>query len=422
MGDTETCANPGCNEPGIHKCSACKTTHYCGPICQTADWSHHKVECPGHLRKVGMAHLEKARTFNQGNNWLQTLRYADLALTKLKQLKDRSLASIEVLDDALGNKFDALNFMNRNKEVRLYIMIFPDYMTYGPLFPHFPSFYLHIHPHPLLLFSHALSSLFQALDCATERYNMWAMTNIRNPRTIESSFPLIDSLIENKEFVQAQLIASTVYDMAMHPTNHDIPEYLQQPLLALASHYLTSATCNLAQSGGIPPEEKQKVGKGTIVLARKALEMHTQLHGAESEHALNSQGLLARVLTCFNDNDNDDDEAIRLYEQVIAIRIRLEGSSTVNVAANTRNLGNVYVKRANRAMAANDLDRCLPNWVLAAPCYSEAVRIYRAINLVDDANHVQRMVTHAEERIRDIRIEIIARATATLPPAAANRG
>ena len=75
-----TCSNPGCDQPGTKQCSACKTTPYCGPICQTADWTHHKEECPGHLRKVGMAHLEKALGFHRQRNWHQTLRHADLWL------------------------------------------------------------------------------------------------------------------------------------------------------------------------------------------------------------------------------------------------------------------------------------------------------------------------------------------------------
>ena len=63
--EPKTCSNPGCNQPGTSACSACKTTNYCGPICQTADWAHHKEECPGHLRKVGKAYLTKATAFAQ---------------------------------------------------------------------------------------------------------------------------------------------------------------------------------------------------------------------------------------------------------------------------------------------------------------------------------------------------------------------
>ena len=49
--------------------------------------SLHKEECPGHLRKMGMAHLEKATGFDREQNWMQSLRYAELALAKLKQFK-----------------------------------------------------------------------------------------------------------------------------------------------------------------------------------------------------------------------------------------------------------------------------------------------------------------------------------------------
>ena len=108
-----TCANPGCDQPGTNQCSACKTTPYCGPICQTADWAHHKEECPGHLLKVGMANFEKAQGFHLEQNWPQTLRHADLAATKLKKLKDRP---VEDIDEALGMKYDALNFMGRHSE------------------------------------------------------------------------------------------------------------------------------------------------------------------------------------------------------------------------------------------------------------------------------------------------------------------
>ena len=109
----ETCANPRCDQPGTNKCSACKTTPYCGPICQTADWPHHKEECPGHLRKVGMANLTKAREFHDANNYPQLLHHADLAATKLKQLKDRP---VEDIDKAMNFKFNALNMMNRQRE------------------------------------------------------------------------------------------------------------------------------------------------------------------------------------------------------------------------------------------------------------------------------------------------------------------
>ena len=86
-----TCSNPGCSEPGINKCSLCKITPYCGPICQTADWPGHREECPGHLRKMGMAHFEKARGFNRARNFEQTFRFSwrIVLLHSLKPLMKR---------------------------------------------------------------------------------------------------------------------------------------------------------------------------------------------------------------------------------------------------------------------------------------------------------------------------------------------
>ena len=111
--DMETCACPGCDQPGTNRCSACKTTFYCGPKCQTADWPLHKEECPGHLRKIGMANLEKAKGFCGVNNYPQALRYSDLAATKLKQIKDRP---VEHIDEAMRCKFNALNMMGRHRD------------------------------------------------------------------------------------------------------------------------------------------------------------------------------------------------------------------------------------------------------------------------------------------------------------------
>ena len=85
--ETCTCSNPGCDQLGTNRCSACKTTICCGPICQTADWMHHKEECPGHLHKVGLASLVKAKEFHRQQNWVQTLRFCTLATIKFKQMK-----------------------------------------------------------------------------------------------------------------------------------------------------------------------------------------------------------------------------------------------------------------------------------------------------------------------------------------------
>ena len=109
----ETCANPGCDQPGKNKCSGCKTTPYCGPICQKNHWSIHKESCDGSLRKMGMAHLDKARGFHRDHNWAQTLHYSDLAAKKLMQQKDRPL---EAISDALDFKCVALGFLGRYNE------------------------------------------------------------------------------------------------------------------------------------------------------------------------------------------------------------------------------------------------------------------------------------------------------------------
>ena len=351
-----TCSNPGCDQPaGSKKCGACGTTPYCGPICQTADWPHHKEECQGHLLKVGKGHIDKAKGFNR-LNWPQTLRHADLALTKLKQLKDqRSLATIQILDQAMTCKFDALNFMGRAKE---------------------------------------------SLECATERYNMWATNFMRNPGMIEAAFALIPSLIHNKEFSHAHLIAGTVYEMTTHPETNNIPDDKQQSLLATAAHNLARSTIYLAKAGGIPPEEKQKAGEEAIMLARKSVELHTQLHGSESIEVSVDMGTLARALDHFN--DVDDDEVLHLFAKAISIICRVEGSASVNVAVGEDNLARAYGNRAKRAMAADDLVRVLANWELSLPHYREAARLFRAVNHMEKADEASANAAGAEQNIKNM--------------------
>ena len=109
----ETCANPGCSEPGTNKCASCKITPYCGPICQTAHWPTHKESCDGRLRKMGMDYLDKALRLHREHNWTQALRYGDLAATKLKQLKDRPIEQIS--ESTTGRKhFVTVTLQQRN--------------------------------------------------------------------------------------------------------------------------------------------------------------------------------------------------------------------------------------------------------------------------------------------------------------------
>ena len=109
----EICANPGCDQPGTNKCSGCKVTPYCGPICQKNHWGIHKEGCDAHLRKMGMFHLDRAKGFERDNNWSQILHCSDLAATKLLRLKDRP---IEAISDALDFKCVSLGFLGRLRE------------------------------------------------------------------------------------------------------------------------------------------------------------------------------------------------------------------------------------------------------------------------------------------------------------------
>ena len=288
----ETCSNPGCDQPGTNQCSACKTTVYCCVICQTADWAHHKEECQGHLRKVGKANLEKAKGFHQQQNWVQALRYGELAAIKLKQLKDRRLETVELIDDALMYKFNTLQRLARHRK---------------------------------------------AMECIKECYTLWAMNHMRNPGSMRAALGLIQSCIHNKEYEDAERYARHAYFMINEMTDNFIPTDQQPRLLADVSYWLAVAIYRLAKAGGIPPEEKQKAGEEAIEHARKALEIHTQLHGNESAAVAADMGILAEVLAHFN--NVDDYKVLRLQEQAIAIYRRVEGSSSMNVAVSERNLG-----------------------------------------------------------------------------------
>ena len=368
MADLEvtTCSNPGCDQPGTSSCSACKTTVYCCVICQTADWPHHKEECQGHLRKIGTANLAKAKGFQQQQNYAQSLRYGELAATKLKQLKDRRLETVEAIDEALTCKYNALGRMGRQRE---------------------------------------------ALECIKECYTLWAMNHLRHPGSIRAALSLIQSCLHNKEYEDAERYARHAYFMIAEMTDNFIPADEQPRFLADVSYWLASAIYWLAQSGGIPLEEKQKAGEEAIAHARKALEMRTQLYGSESTKVAASMASLATVLNYFN--DVDDDEILILIGQAITIYSQVEGSTSMNVAVDENDLGNAYKGRAMRAQDANDLDRSLANFKLALSHYREAARIFRIINHVDSADGVLRNVDEAEKRIREIGIAQAAASAAT---------
>ena len=365
--EVKPCSNPGCVLPGTSACSACKTSFYCGPICQTAHWAHHKEECSGHLRKVGKVNLDKAKKFlKEQQNWVQTLRYAEVVATKLKQLKDRRLETVQAIDLALTCKFNALQQLNRHRE---------------------------------------------ALKCIKENYTLWAMNHLRNPGSMHAALGLIESCLHNGEFEDAENYARHAYFMIAEMTDNFIPSDEQPWFLAEVSYYLSRAIVALEQAGGIPPEGKQKAGEEAIKFARQALKLFTQLHGIESAKVAMAKGAIAEALDHFN--DVDDDEVPRLYERANSVFLRVEGCSSYNVATNDYHLGNTYLKRAKRSQDANDADRCFVNLELALRRFREALRIFQTINHVDAANDTLRQITNTEEKIRQVGIARVTAATAS---------
>ena len=362
--EVKPCSNPGCDQPGTKSCSACKTTFYCCVSCQTADWPKHKEECDGHLRKVGTANLEKAKGFERERNWVQSLRYGELAATKLKQLKDRRLETVQLINDALVCKYNALQRLARHGEAK---------------------------------------------ECAEERYTLWAMNQMRNPGSIYAAFALIESCLHNNEYEDAERYARHAMFMINDMADNFIPAEQRPRFLAEGSYYLSRAISQLAKAGSIPPDEQQKAGEEAIELARQALELHTQLHGTEGADVAADMNTLTDALDHFN--DVDDDEILRLYEQAMAIYSRVEGSLSPNVAVGEGNFGHGYESRARRAHAANDLDRCIANAELALPHFREASRIFLAINHVDSADRVLRSIARLEENIRQVGIARAAAVT-----------
>ena len=292
---------------------------------------------------------------------MQALKHCDLALTKLKLLtKDRPLEDISA---ALAIKHDALNFTGQDKE---------------------------------------------ALECTKEWYSLWAMARgPAHPKTIAAAFSLIQSLVHNGEWEQAELLARTLWEILNSSTHHfeddRIPDDLRQQYLARGAKEYARAIYRLAEAGGIPPEHKQKRGEDAIALARRSIEIYIQTNGTESHDISCAMNTLARVLDYFN--DVDDDEVIRLIEDSNAISSRLCGSVSLNVALGENNLASAYNNRAIRAETANDLKRRLANLELALPHCREAARIYRALNIMDKADESEQRVVKLEESLRRLRID-----------------
>ena len=204
---------------------------------------------------------------------------------------------------------------------------------------------------------------------------------------IDAAFALIQSCMANNEYADAHLYASTLWEIINHKNDNKIPDVQRQRYIAKGAYWLASAILRLAMAEGIPPGEKQNAAQEAIVLARKALEIHTQLYGTEDETVANDLCVLAEALDYFND-DGDDGEVLRVSEQSIAIHTRVYGSSSVNVAVVEEKLSAAYYKRAKRAHDANDLDREVAMLELTLSHSRKASRIYRAIGRVDEADRV----------------------------------
>ena len=157
------------------------------------------------MRKVGEANLVKAMGFCDGRNWVQSLRYGELAATKLKQLKDRRLETVTAINDALTAKFNALSFMGRYKE---------------------------------------------GMECAKECYTLWATNHMRNLGSIHAALILIKSCIHNEEFEDAEHYARHAYFMIAEMTDNFIPADQRPKFLANGSYWLAVAIHGLAMAGG----------------------------------------------------------------------------------------------------------------------------------------------------------------------------
>ena len=239
------------------------------------------------------------------HNYAQSLRYSDLAVTKLKRRK----APAEKNSEALCCKVDALSMLGRYREM---------------------------------------------MECAKERYCMY-LTKHTHPPAIKAGFCVIESCIHSKEFLDAVLYAQTTWETITLSRDSNLADTEREWFIAEGAYYLAQATWGLAKSGGMPLHEKPEAGREAIILAKRALKIHTQLHGSENIRTANNMGLLSGVSDYFN--DVEDDEIIRLGEKAKAIHIRLIGSSTLNVAKCEINLGYAYHKKARRAYRAVKMDR-----------------------------------------------------------------
>ena len=270
------CSNPGCTKPGTKQCGACKSTPYCGSICQTADWTHHKEECPGHLFKLGMKNVEKAKDFHHDDNWVQVLKYSDLALKQLKKLTKNP--PLEGISDALSMKSDACCFMNRTKESLEYSTERYNLwaMARGPAHPGnicLPLCQLfHVHSIPLRLILPSIPMHHH------NHHYLYKIPMYCSSDTVDAAFQLIQSLMHCKDYAQAEKCAYNLWDI-LNTNNHvdnNIPADKYQEYLARGAMEYARAILAFAEVDGYPPSEKQKAGEDAIVLSRRSLAIRVE--------------------------------------------------------------------------------------------------------------------------------------------------
>ena len=165
----------------------------------------------------------------------------------------------------------------------------------------------------------------KALVCAKE----WnSMLNDRSNKNLNLAaiVALVESSIHNNEYVEAERIARGLWKTITSELHH-IPEDQRQPIVSRGAHWLAQAAYYLAVHDGVEAEEKELIGEEVISLARRALEIDTQLCGIESDKVAAHMTLVARVLKYFK--RIVDDEVLRMYEQrrqVAATARRRKGS------------------------------------------------------------------------------------------------
>ena len=256
------------------------------------------------------------------------------------------------------------------------------------------------------------------LQCAEDNNKLWAMARGPvHPSTIEASHYFLEALMHNKEYHDAEVFARTLWEIIHSIDIEHVDNILlldkRQTYLAMSSNMLALAIFKLAESGGIPAEEKQKAGEEAIARARECLEVTVQAVGPQNASVAASMAVLADVLAYFLDT-NEETESLRLYEQAIAIYTRCDGATSIKVGSCKNTLATMYVKRAVRAHIAKVKGQYGAHLELAVPIFREAGWIFRALNLPDRADAAFGDAYVMEDQLRQVAEKAAAEAAAAL--------